>query len=106
MTVYFTDFCKRTALLFSVVCALVFWSGLSWGEEIPWHLGRVDGEQAAPSAINTAGNQPGPHPMVVAVIDSGVIASHPQLGRALAPRLRHGFGTQQLAQQPFQQFQP
>lgn len=66
-------------------CILVLWSGLSWGQEIPWHLGRVDGSQAAPSAINTATNQPGPHRIVVAVIDSGVIASHPSLEGQLLP---------------------
>ena len=66
-------------------CILVLWSGLSWGQEIPWHLGRVGGAQAAPSAINTATNQPGPHRIVVAVIDSGVIASHPSLEGQLLP---------------------
>ena len=68
-----------------LACVLVFSSGLSWGQEIPWHLGRVDGAQAAPSAINTAGNLAGPHPVVVAVIDSGVIASHPSLEGQLLP---------------------
>jgi len=48
-------------------------------------LGRVDGAQASPSAINTAGNQPGPHRMVVAVIDSGVIANHPSLKGRILP---------------------
>jgi len=65
--------------------ALLLHSGMAWGHEIPWHLGRVDGAQAAPSAINTAGNQPGPHPVVVAVIDSGVVASHPSLQGQLLP---------------------
>ena len=65
--------------------ALMLSSGLAWGHEIPWHLGRVDGAKAAPAAINTAGNQPGPHPVVVAVIDSGVIASHPSLEGQLLP---------------------
>ena len=69
----------------AVVCTLALCSGFAWGHEIPWHLGRVDGSQAAPAAINTAGNQPGPHPVVVAVIDSGVIASHPSLEGQLLP---------------------
>ena len=72
----------RTALL---TCSLVLCWGAAWSEEIPWHLGRVDGAQASPSAINTAGNQPGPHRIVVAVIDSGVIASHPSLKGRLLP---------------------
>lgn len=66
-------------------CALLLCWGASWAQGIPWHLGRVDGAQAAPSAINTAGNQPGPHRMVVAVIDSGVMASHPSLKGRLLP---------------------
>ena len=76
---------KSLALPAQLACILVLWSGLSWGQEIPWHLGRVDGAQAAPSAINTAINQPGPHRIVVAVIDSGVIASHPSLEGQLLP---------------------
>ena len=68
-----------------VVCALLWCSGVGQAQEIPWHLGRVDGAQAAPSAINTAGNQPGPYSMVVAVIDSGVMASHPSLQGQLLP---------------------
>ena len=66
-------------------CALLLSGGLGNAQEIPWHLGRVDGAQAAPSAINTAGNPPGPHSMVVAVIDSGVIANHPSLKGQLLP---------------------
>ena len=66
-------------------CSLVLCWGAAWSEEIPRHLGRVDGAQASPSAINTAGNQPGPHRIVVAVIDSGVIASHPSLKGRLLP---------------------
>ena len=65
--------------------ALLLWCGLGIAQEIPWHLGRVDGTQAAPSAINTAGNLPGPHAMVVAVIDSGVFANHPSLQGQLLP---------------------
>ena len=68
-----------------VAGALFLGSGVSQAHEIPWHLGRVDGAQAAPSAINTAGNLPGPNAMVVAVIDSGVIASHPSLQGQLLP---------------------
>jgi serine protease len=65
-------------------CALVLCWGPSWAQEIAWHLNRVDGALASPSAINTAGQQAGPRRIVVAVIDSGVIASHPGLkGRVL-----------------------
>ena len=57
----------------------------AFAQGIPWHLGSVDGSEPAPSAINTAGNKPGPHQIVVAVIDSGVIASHPSLEGQLLP---------------------
>jgi len=79
---------QTTATLKSVALLLggaLLWTGLCSAHEIPWHLGRVDGAQAAPSAINTASNQPGPHAVVVAVIDSGVIASHPSLEGRLLP---------------------
>ncbi len=69
----------------AATCALMLCWGASWAQEIPWHLGRVDGAQASPSAINTAGRQPGPNRVVVAVIDSGVIASHPSLEGRLLP---------------------
>jgi serine protease len=77
--------CRTIGLPSLAACALVLWSGLACAQEIPWHLGRVDGAQSAPSAINTAGHQPGPHRIVVAVIDSGVIASHPSLEGQLLP---------------------
>lgn len=62
----------------------------------PWHLGAASaddfklqsiGEQSAvaPAAINTAGMKPGPHRIVVAVIDSGVMAEHPSLSGRLLP---------------------
>jgi len=51
----------------------------------PWHLGADPWELAAPAAINTLELAPGPHPVVVAVIDSGVIAEHPSLADRLLP---------------------
>jgi serine protease len=63
---------------------------------MPWHLGiPSDGDasvqslsarpEVAPAAINTAGIAPGPYPVVVAVIDSGVLAEHPSLEGRLLP---------------------
>lgn len=55
-------------------------------QELPWHLGSLDPAAAvAPSAINTASVKSGPHEVVVAVIDSGVLSSHPSLEGRLLP---------------------
>jgi serine protease len=55
-------------------------------QDLPWHLGSVDQSlPPAPAAINTAGAKPGPHEVVVAVIDSGVLANHPSLEGRLLP---------------------
>lgn len=51
----------------------------------PWHLGSVNATPSAPAAINTANLKPGPNQIVVAVIDSGVIESHPSLAGQLLP---------------------
>lgn len=53
--------------------------------EMPWHLGSLGNGPAAPSAIQTAKIAPGPHPVVVAVIDSGIIPQHPSLGGQVLP---------------------
>lgn len=68
-----------------MVLTWLLWSCPVFAQEIPWHLGRVDGMQGAPSAINTAAYSAGPHRTVVAVIDSGVLASHPSLEGRLLP---------------------
>ena len=51
----------------------------------PWHLGAIAPTPKAPSAIGTLGILPGPHPVVVAVIDSGVLPNHPSLQGQLLP---------------------
>jgi serine protease len=51
----------------------------------PWHLGAANQSASAPAAINTSALKPGPHRVVVAVIDSGVIAAHPSLKGQLLP---------------------
>ena len=48
-----------------------------------WHIGDRVVSLSAPSAINTITVPPGPHRIVVAVIDSGVISSHPSLSGTL-----------------------
>jgi serine protease len=57
----------------------------SSNEGRPWHLGSSSNNTSAPSAINTSRIKPGPHRIVVAVIDSGVISSHPSLEGQLLP---------------------
>lgn len=55
-------------------------------QELPWHLGSLQsGVAVAPSALNTAGVKPGPNEVVVAVIDSGVLVTHPSLEGQLLP---------------------
>ena len=80
------------AILFAV---LIGWASIlqAWGgvvvaqpQELPWHLGALNASAAsAPASLNTAGVKPGPHPVVVAVIDSGVLAQHPSLRGRLLP---------------------
>jgi len=53
--------------------------------EKPWHLGAVAPTPVAPAAIRTISVPVGEHPTVVAVIDSGVLASHPSLTGQLLP---------------------
>ncbi len=55
-------------------------------QNLPWHLGSMNSTiAAAPAAINTAGTKPGPHEVVVAVIDGGVLPNHPSLSGRLLP---------------------
>ena len=80
------------AILFAV---LIGWASIlqAWGgvvvaqpQEFPWHLGALNASAAsAPASLNTAGVKPGPHSVVVAVIDSGVLANHPSLSGRLLP---------------------
>jgi patatin-like phospholipase/acyl hydrolase len=55
-------------------------------QDLPWHLGSISSSTAAaPAAINTAATKPGPHEVVVAVIDGGVLPNHPSLSGRLLP---------------------
>lgn len=77
-----------TRLAFQCVSgiALAVVSLVSTAEDVPWHLGSLNPADAvAPSAINTAGMKPGPYEVIVAVIDSGVLSSHPSLEGRLLP---------------------
>lgn len=57
----------------------------AFAQEIPWHLGAPNPTKAAPAAINTIRNKPGPNQIVVAVIDSGVMQDHASLAGQLLP---------------------
>ena len=72
---------KKAFTLFLLISQLCYGA-----EDIPWHLGALDkSKKTAPSAINSAAITPGPHAIVVAVIDSGIMASHPSLQGQLLP---------------------
>lgn len=64
-------------------------------QSLPWYL-EADQPSAAPAAIQTAPYKPGPHPVTVAVIDSGVIAEHPALKGVLVPGYDMVSGAQNL----------
>jgi serine protease len=53
--------------------------------DLPWHLGSNLANSAAPAAINTHKIKPGGNRIVIAVIDSGIIASHPSLSGQILP---------------------
>ena len=53
-------------------------------QDIPWHLVSHT-PQAARSSVNTHGIASGPNPIVVAVIDSGILGAHPSLSGQLLP---------------------
>ncbi len=66
--------------------SLVLASFAIQAQDLPWHLGSMNSTTAAaPAAINTAGTKPGPHEVVVAVIDGGVLPNHPSLSGRLLP---------------------
>lgn len=54
-------------------------------QEVPWHLVSNTSVSTAPSSVNTHGVKAGQHPVVVAVIDSGVFSTHPSLNGQLLP---------------------
>lgn len=74
-------FLKKTVALYALFVSLCANSA----PEFPWHLGAATPSNAAPAAINTSQIKPGPNRIVVAVIDSGVIATHPSLNGQLLP---------------------
>lgn len=68
----------------SIASAIATFSAVA-SPDLPWHLGASSTNASAPSSINTIKIKPGQNKIVVAVIDSGVIASHPSLSGQLLP---------------------
>lgn len=64
--------------IISAVCLLNTRAALA--EETPWHLGSENGlNLSAPSSLNTSTVSPGPHEIVVALIDAGILSNHPSI---------------------------
>ncbi len=75
-------FLKKSILTISLLAAF----NASNAQNLPWHLGASEKNGVhAPSAINTSLIKAGPNQIIVAVIDSGIIASHPSLQGQLLP---------------------
>lgn len=64
---------------------LVFLLSQSLVLAAPWHLDSNTKPTTSPATVNSWGISPGPHPVVVAVIDSGVLTEHPALQGRLLP---------------------
>lgn len=76
----------RLLSLYAAGFGLLWASAALHAQDLPWHLGALNSTMAsAPAAINTAGTKPGPHDVVVAVIDGGVLPNHPSLSGRLLP---------------------
>jgi len=68
-----------------LMAALTLAISATLAQETPWHLGAARPKLPAPAAINTSQIKPGLTNIVVAVIDSGVMADHPSLAGILLP---------------------
>ena len=97
---------KRSSLIALRLCGFSMCVGLAMAQESPWHLGVTGGQVPAPAAINTVDEKPGPHRIVVAVIDSGVIAGHPSLEGQLLPGYDMVSASQNLRKKRSPDFKP
>lgn len=88
------------------LCSVLLCAGQVDAQIVPWHLGTLDGAPTAPSAINTATAKPGSSRVVVAIIDSGVIAGHPSLAGQLLPGYDMVSAAQNLRKQRSPDYSP
>jgi serine protease len=88
------------------LCGLLLGAGPVRAQDVPWHLGSRIGQLPAPSAINTIQDKPGPNRIVVAVIDSGVMAEHPSLAGQLLPGYDMVSAAQNLRNKRSENFSP
>ncbi len=80
----FSFICRMGQYVLPFACSV--WAFTVCAQDLPWHLGSLNASvPVAPAAINTASVKPGPHEVVVAVIDSGILAGHPSLVGRLLP---------------------
>ena len=94
------------AFMLLALCGVLLKAGPASAQDVPWHLGAYKGQLPAPSAINTIQDKPGPNRIVVAVIDSGVMAQHPSLAGQLLPGYDMVSATQNLRNQRSADFSP
>lgn len=68
----------------ALLCVAVWLSHSAHARVLPWYL-ESNGNQAAPASIQSEAFPPGPTPITVAVIDSGVLSNHPALRGVMLP---------------------
>ena len=97
---------RRVVTRLLMLCIAIRPVGWVMAQDVPWHLGAWDGPSSAPSAIHTAKEKPGPNRVVIAVIDSGVIADHPSLAGQLLPGYDMVSAAQNLRQRRSADYSP
>ena len=87
--------------------SMALWAVGAHAQQVPWHLDSHElNPDAAPGAINVWGVKPGPHRVVVAIIDSGVLSAHPALSGRLLPGFDMQSGQNNLRGQRSELFEP
>jgi serine protease len=79
-----THLSRRITMALWVIVCLGLAPQVSFARSLPWYL-QANVQPTAPASIKTEPIEPGVHPVVVAVIDSGVLPNHPALKGVLLP---------------------